>query len=211
MTSSVYVEELLKYINDPFDAWSDIMSPITKEEVISFLERNPEVSSLTRPFYMFDWGIDWDLIPKDDPIIQEVREEHVHRIAYQINHGLSGPLDMEFCRGVSLPDGHHRLCAAIVKGQETVPVNWGGFMDEASLYFPRSVADGLLVVEEPLSEDDKGLSAAVDAYYESVQQEHSEQYWDEVNTALDQSQREREEDAKRFLPSHEIMCTRFTV
>lgn len=211
MAASVYIEELLSYTPDPFAAWSDIRYPITKEEVIAFLERNPSVSSLKRTSYMFDWGIDWGLIPKDDPIVLEVREEHIHRIAYQINHGLSGPLDIEFCRGVSVIDGHHRLCAAIVKGQKTIPVNWGGFIDEAPLCFPRSVADGLLVLEEPLTENDKGLSAAVEAYYKSEQQEHSEQYRDGVNTAPAQSQKGREEDAKRFLPSPELMCTRFTV
>ena len=211
MEASVYIEELLKHTPDPFGAWSDIGYPITKEEVTAFLERNPVVSSLGRTSYMFDWGIDWGLIPKDDPIILEVREEHIHRIAYQVSHGLSGPLDIEFCRGVSIIDGHHRLCAAIIKGQKAIPVNWGGFIDEAPLCFPRSVADSLLVLEEPLTENDKGLSAVVEAYYKSVQQEHSEQYWDGVNTALAQSQKGREEDAKRFLPSPELMCTRFTV
>lgn len=184
MVDSVYIEELLKYVNDPFGAWSDIRSPITKEEVAFFLERNPEVSPLGRTSYMFDWGIDWGLIPKDDPIILEVREEHIHRIAYLINHGLSYPLDIEFHKGVFLKDGHHRLCAAIIKGQETIPINWGGFIDEVPLYFPRSIADGLLVLEESMAEKDGGLSAVVEAYYESVQQEHSEQYWYGVNAAL---------------------------
>lgn len=211
MGASVYIEELLKYVNDPFGVWSDIRSPITKEEVTSFLERNPEVSSLGRTSYMFDWGIDWGLIPKDDPILLDVREEHIHRIAYQVSHGLSGPLDIEFCRGVTLLDGHHRLCAAVLKGQLTIPINWGGFIDEVSLCFPRSIADGLLVLEEPLTENSKGLSAAVEAYYESVQQEHPEQYWNDVNAALAQSREKREEDNKRFIPSPEIMNTRFTV
>ena len=58
---------------------------------------------------------------------------------------------------------------------------------------------------------DKKLDQAIDAYLESVQQPHSDEYWDKVNQSIADEQRKNMELNKRFIPSEELMRTRFDV
>lgn len=58
---------------------------------------------------------------------------------------------------------------------------------------------------------DKELDQALDAYLESVQLPHSDEYWDKVNQSIAEDQKKRMELNKRFIPSEELMRQRFDI
>lgn len=60
------------------------------------------------------------VIRKLDEAPEEVRRRHVERVAYFVVRGWTSPLLLD---GLKLVDGHHRLAAAIMRGDETVEVN----------------------------------------------------------------------------------------
>lgn len=55
------------------------------------------------------------------------------------------------------------------------------------------------------------LNKAVDAYLESVQQPHSDEYWDGVNKKLAEIQDNSRKLNKRFIPTLELMSQRFDI
>lgn len=57
--------------------------------------------------------------------------DHAARIAYLVVNPSDEPISVEFCNGVVVDDGNHRLAAAIYAERETIRAAVGGFCDVA--------------------------------------------------------------------------------
>lgn len=101
------VQELRSLI-DPYldDVWW-FSSPLTRGEVEAAAH---EGRLLAEPL----------VIRRLDETPEEVRRRHVERVAYFLVRGWSSPLLLD---GLKLVDGHHRLAAAILRGDEWVEVD----------------------------------------------------------------------------------------
>lgn len=97
----------LRALIDPFvdDVWW-FSDPLTRGEVEAAAR---EGRLLAEPL----------VIRRLDETRAEVRQRHVERVAYFLVHGWSSPLLLD---GLKLVDGHHRLAAAILRGDEWVEV-----------------------------------------------------------------------------------------
>lgn len=74
------------------------------------------------------------------------RREHVARIAWFVVHGVDAPVEIDvgipsvgfFVGGIVLDDGHHRLAAAAIRGDATIPVCPSGECDHFTCLFPNA-------------------------------------------------------------------------
>jgi len=55
------------------------------------------------------------------------------------------------------------------------------------------------------------LNEAVDAYYKSVTEPHSDEYWDTVNATIASEQDKSRELHKQFIPTPQLMQKRFDI
>jgi hypothetical protein len=98
----------LRHLVDPYqdDVWW-FSAPLTRGEVEAAAQ---EGRLLDEPL----------VIRRLDETPEEVRRRHVERVAYFLVKGWTCPLLLD---GLKLVDGHHRLAAAILRGDETVEVD----------------------------------------------------------------------------------------
>lgn len=136
----VPVDDLVRHW-DPFEAWCD--TPITVDEVQEAIDADwlaPE------PFDTMPWG----LHKNDDA---QARHYHRCRIAWMVVHRDDTPIEID----VGAPslgwtprrppfdfiDGNHRLCAAVLRGDATIRVGYGGECDRMAVLFPRGWVEQL--------------------------------------------------------------------
>lgn len=98
--------------------WVGLDSPLSEYEVFSALE-DGELEPM--PFSERPAGEEWN------------REDHAARIAYLVRFGWEDPIWLDVgVPGMGPPvfnpvvDGHHRLAAAIIRGDEWIPANASG-------------------------------------------------------------------------------------
>lgn len=136
----VYVHELLNYV-DPFSRWIDIDSAISINEVSEYISmmKNQllEIHSLTS--YAFDWSTPISLI--------EARLRHIHQIAYFVRNDIQDDISIDtYCNGL-VDDGHHRLCACVIKQQKQIGAQVSGNIDTIKQLFPLSIKAGILLID----------------------------------------------------------------
>lgn len=126
---------------DPFAAWCT--TPITASEVEEALEEgwlDPV------PYDTMPWGFHEQ---------DEDRARHYHRcrIAWLVVHPDPTPIEIDVGapslgwhprgKGFDFIDGNHRLCAAVIRGDDTIRVGYGGECDRMATLFPKGWIDGL--------------------------------------------------------------------
>jgi hypothetical protein len=86
-------------------------------------------------------GLDWEFGPLDTyyetmSTQRESREYHQGRIQWFILNGVPDPIEIDnhvtgryIYPTPIVEDGHHRLAAAIIRGDETIPAVYGGRID----------------------------------------------------------------------------------
>lgn len=119
--------------------WMDINTPITKMEVLEFLNTNPTLPALASG-YCCKFGNDGDKTEDD------FRREHLVRIAWLIRNPHTWEpifLDENQFSTVTLEDGHHRVYAAVFTGQRTIDVEYSGNWKSFRESFPTSYRHGL--------------------------------------------------------------------
>lgn len=133
----VPVSKLLQW--SPFDhsIWDSVKTPITKEEVADAIKHGRL------------HGEPWDF--------SATREQHIERIAYLVVHPDRSAIDVDvgipsmgLYLGWIVEDGHHRLAAAIYRGDETIEVSLSGSLD---------YADELLGIKTPRTISERALNA----------------------------------------------------
>jgi hypothetical protein len=117
---------------DPFEAWCD--DPISREEVEAALAAG---RLDPRPF---------DAIPRSTLRGEDERSYHAARIAWLMTHPDPTPIVIDVGapdlgwhpRGGAFDfiDGNHRLCAAILRGDDAILVGYGGDRDAMAQAFP---------------------------------------------------------------------------
>lgn len=122
----VRIEALLQYVS-PLQAWHELDSPITKEEVFAAIENGTAQLDET-PIY---------LTASSCPDPKAARQSHINKIAYFVLNKAIQPLDIELGELDSLyiSDGNHRLCGAIIRGDSIIYSEFGGFLDSEILEF----------------------------------------------------------------------------
>lgn len=109
--------ERLTRLFDPFaePPWYDGQD-VTREGVTRALKSGRRE---TTPYSAERFGKDWDA------------ERHEARIAWLVENKASDPIHIEFSEptysAVSIEDGHHRLAAAIYRGDTEIMIELGGF------------------------------------------------------------------------------------
>ena len=120
----------------PFDSvvWHVLEIPLTREEIQEAIDAKKLLGNPV-PEHLAD---------------QSLRELHVQRIAYLVVHGWDDPIAIDVgvpCLGYHVDwvvqDGHHRLAAAIFRGDEHIQVLVDGDIDYAGSMF-NVPADSLL-------------------------------------------------------------------
>lgn len=127
----VPIEEIIEHW-DPFEAWCD--DAITSEEVDAALAAGRLEA---RPF---------DSIPRSVLRDEDEREYHAARIAWLVVNRDERPIEIDVGapdlgwhpRGGAFDfiDGNHRLCAAVLRGDEAILVGYGGDRDAMADAFP---------------------------------------------------------------------------
>ncbi len=127
----VPVAEIVGHWN-PFEAWCD--DPISRDEVEAALSAG---RLDPRPF---------DAIPRSVLREEDERGYHAARIAWLMTHPDRTPIGIDVGapdlgwhpRGGAFDfiDGNHRLCAAILRGDDTILVGYGGDRDAMAQAFP---------------------------------------------------------------------------
>jgi hypothetical protein len=123
------IAKLVERIGDPFDNrfWSDENCRVNRDMVRDSLlygtygEAHWSYSDQAKPEYDFEFTPEW----------------HAQRIAYLLTYGWDRPIEIDV--GVPslgywpypLIDGHHRLCAAIYRGDTDIAATVGGSLDYA--------------------------------------------------------------------------------
>lgn len=92
-----------------------------------------------RKFLSKKWRPRTKYVPDGNDKFREDPNWHCGRIAHFVNMIRKGlPLDqievdmrwhLDHCVGISVLDGHHRLCAADIAGLDRIPVSIGGIVD----------------------------------------------------------------------------------
>lgn len=131
----VPVADLLSHC-DPFSAWTE--KPITRQEVRQALA---EGRLDDRPY--------GTLSHSEHATDAEAREYHVRRIAWLVTHPDRTPIEIDIgapslgwhpSRGAfDFLDGNHRLCAAVIRGDWTIAVTYGGECDAFPKLFPEAM------------------------------------------------------------------------
>lgn len=112
---------------DPFCAWRELESPITRQEVLDCLARGEEKLCET-PLWTT-----WESAPENSMPAHQVRANHIAKIAYFVRHPIKEPISIDV--GVPsmghhtshlLEDGNHRLAGAIIAGRRFIPAQVGG-------------------------------------------------------------------------------------
>lgn len=123
MVDQVIIKRLMEFIEVPFD-WDGVLVDIS--DVIEMLD---QVNEIEEPF------------PDSFTvrIMQELRgkEWHIGRIKYFVNNparitpiSLDNDCSSGFISGYPIVvDGHHRLMAAIIRNDETIPAYYSGLVD----------------------------------------------------------------------------------
>jgi hypothetical protein len=155
MPGSVYISEILDNIEDPLGCWDDINSSITKPEIDQYLLTHKNI-----------WcGEDYVLRYYPKRSMEEMREDHVRKIAYFIRNPDHKPILLDTMPGAHLIyDGHHRLCTAICRGQTTISASVTGCVEDIENYFPKSIADGLLKLDEDEPDVDESIEKVIESY-----------------------------------------------
>lgn len=63
-------------------------------------------------------------------------EYHMGRVAYLVDNRDDTPIVLEICDGVQMFDGWHRYAAATIRGDATIRVSFGGYVEEFWDTFP---------------------------------------------------------------------------
>lgn len=128
--------EKLRELVDPFACWTDIDTPITKEEVFEALNNG---DAALRNTNIFDKAV--QELPADI-----ARQNHIRKIAYFIENPTNEPISIDV--GVPelgcnvkhiIDDGNHRLAAAICMNRENIPAYVAGstnYMKELGFLVP---------------------------------------------------------------------------
>lgn len=108
----------------PFDncVWDTLKSPITRNEIAKALSERTEIQEGDNSY--------WE------------REQHIAQIAYFVENPSSDPISVDvgcpslhYYRDWLVTDGHHRLAAAIFRGDETILADVSGQIDYAEELF----------------------------------------------------------------------------
>lgn len=115
----------------PFDnrVWDELAEPVTREEIADALRKTPKLQGGDNR----DWS----------------RLEHIAQIAYFVANPTTEPIQVDvgcpvlnYYRDWLVTDGHHRLAAAIFRGDETIIAEISGQVDYADELFGPSPNPG---------------------------------------------------------------------
>lgn len=121
----------LKKLWNPWVCWIEQDEPITREEVQACLGRGEEARRYT-PL----WSRMIEQRTRISPA--ENRRRHIQKIAWFVRHAASVPIDLDVgCSALGyrssclVPDGNHRLAAAMFRGDEAIAARISGSDSDA--------------------------------------------------------------------------------
>lgn len=123
-TIDANVQNLTKHI-DPFSAWNELDSPITKEEVMDVV-KNGQAEKVKTPLHLsVGKNVDKTL----------ARKNHIKKIAWFVLNKpeLAIQIEVDQYSMIELNDGNHRLCGSIIREDETIKTEFSGFVDSIDL------------------------------------------------------------------------------
>lgn len=121
----------LKKLCNPWASWVELDRPITQAEVRACLRQGGAELSHTPLWTELAFG-------RSALTAEENRQGHIRKIAWFVQNGFNEPISLEVgCEGLGvLPghlveDGNHRLAAAIMRKDKTIPARIGGGLSDA--------------------------------------------------------------------------------